>query len=262
MKIAIMGFGRMGSWLTDELRTHHQLAVYDKNWSQIPAEGVLRLTRLEELAVFSPRLLVNAVTLKNTIHAFLEVEPFLPEDCILADMASIKGNLADYYQNSRFRWASLHPMFGPSFADTGNLRNENGIIIQESDPEAVSLFTALFHRLKLKVHHYTFAQHDHLMAYSLTLPFVASLVFAACLDERTVPGTTFSKHREIAEGLLGEDDSLLTEILFNPFSINQLELLTGRLEFLKHIIRGRDSEEAKQFIQDLRHNLNLNQALD
>ena len=44
-----------------------------------------------------------------------------------------------------------------------------------------------------------------MIAYSLTLPFASTMVFAACMNNTAVPGTTFRKHLEIAKGLLQED---------------------------------------------------------
>lgn len=113
----------------------------------------------------------------------------------------------------------------------------------------------LFRKLGVRIFEYTFDEHDRMMAYSLTTPFAASLVFAACMENTAVPGTTFARHRKIAKGLLSEDDHLLAEILFNPYSVPQLAKITASLEFLKHVIRGRDYEEAKGFFRKLRKNV-------
>ena len=102
---------------------------------------------------------------------------------------------------------------------------------------------------------YSFEEHDRMMAYSLTTPFVSSLVFAACVDARAVPGTTFKRHMTIARSLLAEDDHLLAEILFNAHSLQELGKITARLEFLKHIIMARDQEEASRFFSKLRQNI-------
>ena len=107
----------------------------------------------------------------------------------------------------------------------------------------------------LNVYEFSFDEHDSMMAYSLTLPFSSSMVFAACVDTKAVPGTNFKKHMELAKGLLSEDDGLLSEILFNPRSIAQIEKITSRLELLKHIIRDRDYEEAGKFFEKLRDNI-------
>ncbi len=59
----------------------------------------------------------------------------------------------------------------------------------------------------------------------------------------------------MAGKLLGEDDGLLAEILFNPHSLAQLEKVTRKLEFLKHVIAARDEEEARRIFARLRENL-------
>jgi len=146
-------------------------------------------------------------------------------------------------------------MFGPTFANMDSLREENAIIIKGSDQEGANFFMKFFASLGLRIFEYTFEEHDQMMAYSLTTPFVSSLVFAGCMEKTIVPGATFARHRKIATGLLDEDDQLLTEILFNPNSVSQIDKITGRLEYLKHIIMGKDREEMKKYLDNLRKNM-------
>ncbi len=94
-----------------------------------------------------------------------------------------------------------------------------------------------------------------MMAYSLAIPFVSSMIFAACVDMKTVPGTTFKRQLMIARRLLSEDDHLLAEVLFNPESLKELGKLTSRLELLKHIMQDRDYDEASEFFHRLRKNI-------
>lgn len=256
MKIAISGIGHMGAWLAKELRRDHTITVYDRDAERSGAvEGVTVLSRPSGLKDFKPELFINAVSLRNTISAFEESVSYLPKECIICDVVSIKTGMPDYYRESPFRFVSMHPMFGPTFANMDSLREENVVIINESDREGAEFFRGFFTGLGLKIFEYSFQEHDRMMAYSLTLPFIASMVFAACVDAKTVPGTTFRKHMAIAKGLLSEDDSLLTEILFNPYSIAEVEKVTARLEFLKHVIRGKDDEELASFFNKLRSNI-------
>ncbi|MBW2202939.1 MAG: prephenate dehydrogenase/arogenate dehydrogenase family protein, partial [Deltaproteobacteria bacterium] len=69
------------------------------------------------------------------------------------------------------------------------------------------------------------------------------------------PGTTFRKHLDIAKGLFSEDDHLLSEIMFNPYTVKQIEEINSKLAYLTHIIRGRDYEEMQKFLNNLRHNI-------
>ncbi|MBI4713301.1 MAG: prephenate dehydrogenase [Planctomycetes bacterium] len=256
MRIAVIGFGKMGSWLAGALAAENEVAVYDIDCGKTHNAANVRVLReVIQLKDFKPQMLVNAVNLQNIITAFEQVKPHLPADCIITDVASIKGELPQYYQKSGFRFGSVHPMFGPTFARMDALKYENAIIISESDKAAASFFRTFFGRYSLHITECSFAEHDNLMAYSLTLPFTSSIVFAACLDRKVVPGTTFARHRKIAQGLLGEDDFLLAEVLFNPHSLAQLEKINSRLELLKHIIKDRDYDEAQKFFAKLRASL-------
>jgi prephenate dehydrogenase len=256
VKIAVLGAGRMGRWLAGILAGGHRVWIHDRDPERLAGPGAARiLDDLSGLRDLKPDLLVNAVAIRETIAAFRTAEPFLEPGCLLADVTSVKGGLPAYYRVCGFPFVSLHPMFGPTFANVERLSDENVILIAESDPRGKEFFRGLFSGLGLTVHEFGFEEHDRKIAYSLTLPFASTLVFAACLDPGSVPGTTFRKHREIAGGLLSEDDQLLAEILFNPFSLDQLDRVTGRLEFLKHVIRSRDQDEMRRFLASLRENL-------
>ena len=258
MKIAVIGVGHMGSWFAKEFAADgNQIAVFDAEPQRMEGfVGVTVLRELAELEAFAPELLLNAVSIQRTLAAFEACKPHLPDHCVLVDVASVKGDLPTYYQQGRFRYASLHPMFGPTFANVSDLREENVILISESDPNVKEFFRTFFGRRGVvNLFEFSFKKHDQMIAYSLTLPFASTLVFAACMDNTTVPGTTFKRHLLIAKGLLSEDDHLLTEILFNRYSVEQLDKVTARLEFLKHVIKGRDYEEAHKFFNQLRKNI-------
>ncbi|MEW6528379.1 MAG: prephenate dehydrogenase [Candidatus Micrarchaeota archaeon] len=260
MRIAIIGTGNIGSWLTKEFSSEHEIAVYNRTLekAELLAKKIKKvrvLSGFSELNDFAPELLINAVSLPNTVSVFQEAVKYIPKGCVICDVASIKGEIPKYYKESGFKFVSVHPMFGPTFANIKNLSEESAVIIKESDLQIAAFFRKFFQSLKLKIFEYTFDEHDKIMAYSLTIPFISTLVFAACIDKTTVPGTTFKKHIHIAKGLLSENDWLLAEILFNLDSLKELEKIISRLEFLKHIIKGKDYEEAKRFFRKLRKNV-------
>ena len=60
----------------------------------------------------------------------------------------------------------------------------------------------------------------------------------------------------IAQGLLSEDDFLLTEILFNPYTSGQVEQIRKKLKELIDIIDNKDSERMKGFLTEVRKILN------
>ncbi|MBP9507327.1 MAG: prephenate dehydrogenase/arogenate dehydrogenase family protein, partial [Bacteroides sp.] len=148
-----------------------------------------------------------------------------------------------------------HPMFGPTFASLSNLSSENAIIISESDHMGKIFFKDLYNTLNLNIFEYTFEEHDDTVAYSLSIPFVSTLVFAGVMKHQEAPGTTFKKHMAIAKGLLSEDDYLLQEILFNPRTLAQVEKIRTELKNLQQIIADKDAEAMKRFLTKVRENI-------
>lgn len=256
MRILILGAGKMGSFFTDVLSFQHETAVYDVNLQQLRfVYNTYRFTTLEEIQEFEPELVINAATVKYTIDAFRKVLPVLPKDCILSDIASVKTGLRTFYKECGFRFVSTHPMFGPTFASLNNLSSESAIIISESDHLGKVFFKDLYQSLKLNIFEYTFDEHDETVAYSLSIPFVSTFVFAAVMQHQDAPGTTFKKHMSIARGLLNEDDYLLQEILFNPRTSKQVEKIRTELKTMLEIIEKKDAEGLKQYLKKIRKNI-------
>ena len=146
-------------------------------------------------------------------------------------------------------------MFGPTFASLSNLRNENAIIISEGDHLGKVFFRDLYSRLKLNIVEYTFKQHDETIAYSLSVPFAATLAFASVMKHQEAPGTTFKRHMQIAEGLMNEDEYLVSEILFNPHTPSQLEGIVGKLNELLEIVKSRDTEAMSAYLSEAREHI-------
>jgi prephenate dehydrogenase len=258
MKIAIMGAGRMGSWLVESLCLDYDIGVYDKEKQKLKYFfNSHKFLSYEEIGVFNPDLLINAVTLNSTVQVFREIQPFLNTNCILADITSVKNGLFLYYKESGKRFVSTHPMFGPTFGNIKDLSTENAIIIKESDEEGKQFFRKFYKSLKLNIYEYSFEEHDQTIAYSLSIPFSSSLVFAACMKKQEAPGTTFRKHLEVARGVLSEDDYLLSEILFSPYTAEQVKKINAKLDSLIEIITNKDFEKLKQFFDGLRKNIEL-----
>ena len=256
MKILILGAGKMGSFFADVLSFDHELAVLDTDPQKLRfIYNTQRMTDPGEVNAFAPELVINAATLKYTIPAFEKVLPFLPETCILSDIASVKTGLEEFYRDRSRPFVSTHPMFGPTFASLSDLSTQSAIIISESSHLGKVFFRDLYQGLKLNVFEYSFRKHDETIAYSLSIPFASTLVFASVMKHQDAPGTTFKKHMHIAQGLLSEDDFLLTEILFNPYTSEQVEQIRKKLRELLDIIGDKDSERMKLFLTEVRENI-------
>ena len=246
----------MGSFFLDLLSFEHETAVYEKDPKRMRfTYNCQRLTTLDEVREFAPQLVINAVTVKYTIPAFKEIMPFLPEECIISDISSVKTNLKEYYEQTGHPYVSTHPMFGPTFANLNQLSEENAIIISEGDYMGRIFFRDLYSRLGLNIYEYTFEEHDRTVAYSLSIPFVSTFVFAAVMKHQDAPGTTFKRHMQIAKGVLNEDDYLLQEILFNPYTSDQVAQIRDELQELLGIIDQKDGKQMKQYLMKIRNHV-------
>lgn len=246
----------MGSFFSDVLSRDHQVAIYDVDPERLRFTfNVLRFTMLDEIKEFAPELVINAATVKYTLSAFESVMAALPSTAILSDIASVKTGLPEFYATCGHPFVSTHPMFGPTFASLSNLANENAIIITESDHLGKTFFRDLYNSLHLHIEEYSFEEHDLTIAYSLSIPFASTLVFAGVMEHQDAPGTTFKRHMAIARGLMSEDDYLLSEILFNPNTPAQLAKIQDKLAQLQQIVANRDSKAMAQFLHDTRERL-------
>lgn len=256
MRILILGAGKMGSFFVDLLSFDHETAVFDTDPKRLRfMYNTQRFTRLEEIDAFRPEMVINAVTLKATIPAFEKVIPHIPDNCIFSDIASVKTGMKEFYDKCGFKYVSTHPMFGPTFANLGSLSSENAIIIKEGDYMGRIFFRDLYNRLGLNVCEYTFEEHDETVAYSLSIPFVSTFAFAAVMKHQDAPGTTFKRHMAIARGVLGEDDTLLREILFNPLTSGQVEKIRTELSELIDIIDHKDEARLGAYLTKIRKNI-------
>ena len=110
MKILILGAGKMGSFFTDVLSFEHEVAVFETDPKRLRfMYNCYRFTKEEEIEAFRPELVINAVTVKYTLQAFNQVMPFLPKDCIISDIASVKTDLAQGLHHQRYRFGQDRP---------------------------------------------------------------------------------------------------------------------------------------------------------
>ena len=255
-RILVLGAGKMGSFFIDLLSFDHEVAVFEKDPKRMRfTYNCQRFTELEEIRAFQPELVINAVTLKYTIPVFEQVLSYLPQSCIISDIASVKTDLKEFYEQSGRRYVSTHPMFGPTFANLNQLSEENAIIISEGDYMGRIFFKDLYQRIGLNIYEYTFEEHDKTVAYSLSIPFVSTFVFAAVMKHQDAPGTTFKRHMHIAKGVLNEDNYLLQEILFNPYTHDQVSQIRTELKELLEIIDHKDAQGMTDYLAKIRNNV-------
>ena len=89
-----------------------------------------------------------------------------------------------------------------------------------------------------------FDEHDETIAYSL-IPLVSPLVFAAVMKQQAAPELRLAS--AVANGLLSEDDYLLSEILFNPHTAEQIEAIKSQMTLLQDIVERKTPHVCNNF---------------
>jgi hypothetical protein len=84
---------------------------------------------------------------------------------------------------------------------------------------------------------------------------VSTFVFAAVMKHQDAPGTTFKRHMRIAKGVLNEDDYLLQEVLFNPYTSENVAQIRTELKELLEIIDNKDADGMKNYLKKIRDNV-------
>ena len=84
---------------------------------------------------------------------------------------------------------------------------------------------------------------------------MSTFVFAAVMKHQDAPGTTFKRHMRIAKGVLNEDDYLLQEILFNPYTSGQVSKIREELKELIDIIDNKDAKLMKKYLTKIRQHV-------
>ena len=106
----------------------------------------------------------------------------------------------------------------------------------------------------MNIFEYTFDEHDETVAYSLSIPFVSTFVFAAVMKHQEARELRSKAHSNCRK-LLSEDDYLLQEILFNPRTPGQVANIRTELKNLLEIIENKDAEGMKKYLTKIREKI-------
>jgi len=252
-RILIAGYGKMGSWLWSLLSKEYELAVFE-TVSDITksAPDVNFLQNLAEVKSYAPDLFINCVSINNTLPVFSEMVSMLPPECMLADIASVKNGLPDFYSNSRRRYVSIHPMFGPTFSDMSSPGGRTAYIISESDANGKEFFKTFFEKSGIVIREVGFVEHDKLMASFLSVPVLTALLFSSAATEMAFPGTTYDRFTGVTSGVMNENSDLLWMILKNQYTTDKIAKMADILHDVGAVLDRASESDFCRLIESLR----------
>lgn len=167
-KILILGKGNIG-WMFEQLlrKTIHSVIVSEINGSIEPLSK-------EHIKKFNPDIVLNCVSMYETINAFNDILPYITKDTILVDVASVKKGLKEFYADAGFNFVSMHPLFSNNSFWTNN--HSKIIIVSESSPISSEVCNLLFGKANVSYYNFTFDKHDEIMTYLLSAQYISSLI--------------------------------------------------------------------------------------
>lgn len=198
--IVIGSNGRMGNMLLKEAER-----------AGIPVAGLDQ--PLEDAALLETcskaRMVLVCVPARNLEEVIIRIAPFLPEDCILADITSVKE--APMRQMER-HWhgavVGTHPLFGP----LAKVEDDRPVALVQghaAGQEAMQMVEGFFGKLGCRVFRCTAEEHDKAMARIQNMNFITNLAYFAVTagQDDLLPFLTpsFERRKQAAAKMLTED---------------------------------------------------------
>ena len=208
-----------------------------------------------EQILHDANLVLVAVPIKLTESVIARLSPFLPDNCILADITSTKQKpLTSMLSHHNGPVVGLHPMFGP---DVQGLVKQVVVVCEGRHPDN---YTWLLEQMRVWgaiIQHSTAQEHDDAMAFIQVMRHFSSFVYGAHLAgenpnlDRLVAFSSpiYRLELEMVGRLFAQDPELYADIIFNNAeSIGILKRFSQRFnDALELLEAGNKGEFVKQF---------------
>lgn len=255
--LIVGGFGQMGGWVREFLRTEgHRVGVYDPRGPP-PNLGPVTVHTDLERAVQDAAVVIVATPMRVAPSVYRDLLKTETE-AVIFDILSVKAPVVPWIRRGLdhgLHLTSVHPLFGPS---TRTLAGRNLLILDCGDALANRTATALFASSSLTLTEMPLERHDALMADALALPHAMNLLFATALAHggagtgellRAAP-TSFRRQADLARIVTAENPELSFDIqTLNPTSAALLARLEAALKELKASLASADPTAYRRLIE-------------
>lgn len=169
--VVVGGGGQLGHLLVNMFRlSGYEVRVLEQDdWPQAPS------------LLADASLVVVSVPIATTVAVIEQLAPLLPEQCILADLTSIKeAPLQSMLAQHAGPVLGLHPMFGP---DVRSFAKQVVVHCQGRAPEQYEWVLAQIRLWGARIHEAAAAEHDETMAIVQAMRHFTSFVYGSHLSE-------------------------------------------------------------------------------
>jgi len=236
--VIVGGRGQLGQLFVRLFeRSDYQVSVLESdNWSKAD-------TMLENAALVLVAVPIN-VTLE-VIEAFSN----LPEDCVLADVTSIKAKpLAAMLAVHSGPVVGLHPMFGP---DVEDFNKQTVIVCDGRKSERYQWLIEQLDEWQAVTYRISAEQHDAAMAMVQVMRHFSTVAYGYHLMKEDtnlaeiihLSSPIYRLELAMVGRLFAQDPELYSDIIFsNPENVKSLKRYIGRFEKLLDIMESGDKE--------------------
>jgi prephenate dehydrogenase len=233
-KLAVIGVGKMGMNIAKFAKKEGGLVVtFDNRGNKI--NGIKSANTLNE-AVNGVKIVLLAVSLKNTATVLAKLAPMLNAKQILVEITGVKAPFTPILGKMRCKVLRLHPLFG----DFNDLKEKNIVIVKWKNPVLEKKAKIGLQKLGARVSIMDVLEHDKIMAERQLPAYLMGNIFwkmtkGTKKDELT---PAMKKMRLLSEEIMEEWPLYESMLRLNPNSGIMLEKIDSEVMKWKKKLNG------------------------
>lgn len=242
--VVVGGAGGLGALFVDLFkRSDYQVEILEKDdWQNV------------QTIVKDAGLVLVSVPIKDTVSVIEQLTD-LPENCVLADVTSVKDAPLNAMLNAhKGPVVGLHPMFGP---DSGSMVKQVVITCHGRDREGYQWLVDQIYSWGAVLQQTQPQEHDAAMAFIQVMRHFSSFVYGAHLAQEdanltylnNLSSPIYRLELAMVGRLFAQDAQLYADIIFNdPNNLELLKRFHGRYADALRLFESGDKQEfIKQF---------------
>lgn len=217
-KIGLIGYGRFGKFLCDEVLKGYKVAVFSPHLPQtIQNQNIIPQKSLNEL-VQNSDLIIPSVSISSFETVIKEIVPSLNKKTIILDVCSVKVypvSVMKKYLPGNTQIIASHPLFGPKQFEKKKTLNGLQMTINNisADKNIYEEIIRYFESLSIKIIEMDEEKHDKLMAQSQFFAHLIRHVAHVNNLHSTQIDTAASKLLFEAFNNIGTNETLLRDMI-------------------------------------------------
>jgi len=243
LKIAIIGFGRFGSLLSEILHPFGEIFIVSRR----------RIKRKKVKQIDCPDLklmdwIIPAVPISTLKDVFKKINPHIGSGALVMDVSSVKVYPCRWlrkYLRKDVETIGTHPMFGPDSAKKGLAGLQIVICPVRASMKRLKEVESVFKKLGLKVIRSTPENHDKQAAKSLALVhYLGRALVKMKIKKQAISTLGFERLLLVNETVSNDTWQLFFDMhRYNPYSQKARQDLMQSLRKLDYMIKKYDNGE-------------------